>query len=221
MKFKIREARLKESVGYDSEGNPLSPEQVAFFKNSKVRDRQGRLLVCYHGSSASFDTFDPNFIGTDNKLGLGFYFTNGKKLQFQYDAVYKCYLNIVNPVYEGTDLFDDVLEFESAELSEGKSVGKVLGGIQLSFGIDGVIGDPNNHDAIVAFNSNQIKAITNKNPSNGYNINESAINEVYPNKGESKEDFIKRFMSVTKDEYPDRKTRFAVANSYWERRNKK
>ena len=37
--------------------------------------------------------------------------------------------------------------------------------------------------------------------------------EVYPNKGESKKDFIKRFMSVTKDEYPDIKQRFAVANS--------
>ena len=47
-----------------------------------------------------------------------------------------------------------------------------------------------------------------------------SLNEVYPNKGESKKDFISRFMSVTKDEYPDQKQRFAIANSYWERRNK-
>ena len=47
------------------------------------------------------------------------------------------------------------------------------------------------------------------------------INEVYPNKGESKKDFIARFMSVTKDEYPDVKQRYAVANSYWDRRNKR
>ena len=46
------------------------------------------------------------------------------------------------------------------------------------------------------------------------------LNEVYPNKGESKKDFIARFMEVTKDEYPDRSQRFAVANSYWDRRNK-
>lgn len=45
------------------------------------------------------------------------------------------------------------------------------------------------------------------------------LNEVYPNKGESKKDFISRFMSVTKDEYPDRKQRYAVALSYWNRRN--
>lgn len=51
-------------------------------------------------------------------------------------------------------------------------------------------------------------------------INEKELNEVYPNKGESKDDFISRFMSVTKNEYPDRKQRYAVALSYWDRRNK-
>ena len=49
---------------------------------------------------------------------------------------------------------------------------------------------------------------------------EKTITEVYPNKGESKEDFISRFMSVTKDEYPDQKQRYAVALSYWDRRDK-
>lgn len=47
------------------------------------------------------------------------------------------------------------------------------------------------------------------------------LDEIYPNEGESKKDFISRFMSVTKDEYPDVKQRYAVANSYWDRRNKK
>lgn len=46
------------------------------------------------------------------------------------------------------------------------------------------------------------------------------LHEVYPNKGESKNDFIARFMSVTKDEYPNEKQRYAVALSYWDRRNK-
>jgi hypothetical protein len=46
------------------------------------------------------------------------------------------------------------------------------------------------------------------------------LNEVYPNKGENKKDFISRFMSATKDEYPDQKQRYAVALSYWNRRNK-
>lgn len=47
------------------------------------------------------------------------------------------------------------------------------------------------------------------------------INEVYPNKGESKKDFISRFVSATKDEYPDIKQRYAIANAYYDRRNKK
>lgn len=47
------------------------------------------------------------------------------------------------------------------------------------------------------------------------------LDEVYPNKGESKKDFINRFMGVTTKEYPDVKQRYAVANSYWERRDRK
>lgn len=49
----------------------------------------------------------------------------------------------------------------------------------------------------------------------------SRLQDVEPNKDESKEDFIARFMSETKEEYPDEKQRYAVANSYWERRNLK
>ena len=52
-------------------------------------------------------------------------------------------------------------------------------------------------------------------------LNKSDLLEVYPQKGETKSDFINRFMRVTGSEYPDVKQRYAVANSYWERRNKK
>ena len=51
-------------------------------------------------------------------------------------------------------------------------------------------------------------------------INDS-VKDVDPREGESKEDFIARFMSETKEEYPDEKQRFAVANSYWERKHTK
>ena len=52
-------------------------------------------------------------------------------------------------------------------------------------------------------------------------LNKSDLLEVYPQKGETKSDFINRFMRVTGAEYPDVKQRYAVANSYWERRNLK
>lgn len=47
------------------------------------------------------------------------------------------------------------------------------------------------------------------------------LNEVYPQKGETKSDFINRFMRATAKEYPDVKQRYAVAYSYWNRRNLK
>ena len=46
----------------------------------------------------------------------------------------------------------------------------------------------------------------------------SKINDVNPRKGENRKDFLARFMKETEKEYPDRKQRFAVANSYWEKR---
>ena len=70
---------IKESVETDSEGNPLSPEQVAFFKNSKIRDGQGRLLVCYHYSPSKFNTFNTN-LSKNGYVGKGFYFSPDKKI---------------------------------------------------------------------------------------------------------------------------------------------
>ena len=54
-----------------------------------------------------------------------------------------------------------------------------------------------------------------------FKLVEDKLNEIYPDEGESKKDFISRFMSATKDEYPDVKQRYAVANSYWKRRDKR
>lgn len=47
-----------------------------------------------------------------------------------------------------------------------------------------------------------------------------ALNEVYPQKNETKSDFINRFMRVTAKEYPNVKQRYAVANSYWDKHSK-
>lgn len=51
-------------------------------------------------------------------------------------------------------------------------------------------------------------------------ISLDSINDVTPNAGESKEDFIARFMKETKNEYPDIKQRLAVAYSYWKNKGK-
>ena len=49
VKDNIPERRF--SVGQDSEGRELSAEQQEFFKDSKVRDENGNLLVMYHGTT--------------------------------------------------------------------------------------------------------------------------------------------------------------------------
>ena len=49
---------------------------------------------------------------------------------------------------------------------------------------------------------------------------QESLNEVHPQKNETKSDFINRFMRVTAKEYPNVKQRYAVANSYWDKHSK-
>ena len=42
---------IKKSLDVDSEGNTLSKQQQEYFKESKVRDENGNLLVVYHGTT--------------------------------------------------------------------------------------------------------------------------------------------------------------------------
>lgn len=50
-----------------------------------------------------------------------------------------------------------------------------------------------------------------------YETTHNSIKDVEPNEGEDKQSFISRFMRATKEEYPDRKQRLAVAYSYWDK----
>ena len=237
-------------VEYDNEGNPLSPEQSKFFINSKIRDRKDRLLVCYHGTDAEFDIFSKGDIGfhfgtegsakerrdykgNPDKWNINKFYLNIKNpLTFEYDVGDWYGNNIISHIIESR-----IIELEDDEIRKLQQMGygsKVSSEESTRFikkflkekGFDGIRYVNAYEDAdswsYIAFYPNQIKSIYNKNPSNSDNINEEKeLNEVYPNKGESKEDFISRFMSVTKDEYPDVKQRYAIALSYWDRRNKK
>ena len=65
----------------DSAGNELTAEQQEYFKDSKVRDAEGNLLVVYHGSPSKFTVFDHRKLNTHgNAHGRGFYFTETKGL---------------------------------------------------------------------------------------------------------------------------------------------
>ncbi len=102
----------------NSNGETLSKGQQEYFKDSKVRDADGRLRVAYHGT--------PNGVFTEFKLsegshsslmaqyGAGFYFDTDKTSAKRYTSavnktsgvsnpkVYEVYLNITNPL-EVTD----------------------------------------------------------------------------------------------------------------------
>ena len=110
-----------------------------------------------HGTDADFNKFDYSYIGDDNKLGLGFYFTNNEKLQFKYDYEKTAYLKFEKPIFDNNPILDDILRRESDLRESGLSQEETLKKIQSEFGYDGIIAEYNRR-ALVAFNPEQIKS---------------------------------------------------------------
>lgn len=99
----------------DSDGNELSEEQVEFFKDSKVRDANGNLLVVRHGTNAEFNVFDFSKIGSANGKaeGYGFYFSDDYEITSRYGKNQKeVYLNITKP------LSKDKITIQKAEFTK-------------------------------------------------------------------------------------------------------
>ena len=179
--MKFRFAILKEELSneYDSEGNQLTKEQAEFFKNSKVRDEQGRLLVCRHSTESEFDEFQYKYL-SEGKLGYGFYFIRDEQQRERERQLYKtnyspkyrkaCYLNVTNPAYDEdvSDIIQAQWDFE--EQNESASQKEIIDFTNHKFNCDGIISYDRN--SVVCFYPNQIKSITNKNPTNSNNINE-------------------------------------------------
>lgn len=113
-----QESKTKYSLT-DNQGRQLSEQQQEYFKDSKVRDNEGRLLEVYHGtpSQDNFAVFDPNRAGENTLSGeYGLYFTDSKEFadDFSYERlesdsmffdikgekgnVYTNYLNVTNPL---------------------------------------------------------------------------------------------------------------------------
>ena len=221
------EGKLGESALYsdrDSEGNALSAEQQEFFKDSKVRDKKGNLMVVYHGTTANFNTF--------RKGDVGFHFgTKGAargRVGFGKNVTIKeVYLNITNPIVFDEDLgswdanymltkelykrgiltkeeaesvlfTDDKLYHRSTEASN-----KRLASVLLEKGYDG-IAYQNTHEtkkattSYIVFNSNQAKEVTNKTPTSNPDIRYSD-REIQP---------------ITDAEYEALKKHFGVTSNF-------
>lgn len=181
----------------DNQGRELTKEQQEFFKDSKVRDSEGRLLEVYHGSENEFNIFDIDRAGArGSHYTSGFYFTNSEESAKDYAThkgkVYKTYLNITNPYIPSADIinkdgsvtfapsfyeefeqkFKDKLPIDWKELNSARK-GTAARYILQDMGYDGVI----NGHVYVAFEPNQIKNVDNTNPTDDADIRYSLSTE--------------------------------------------
>ena len=120
----------------DSEGRQLSNEQSEYFKDSAVRDKDGNLMVLYHGTQNDFTVFDiarsgENYEGGWSEYGEGIYLTPDKKTAEYYGdnagrgrevklmevyANIKSLFNVNDPV--DFDISDLVQKYELTEFDE-------------------------------------------------------------------------------------------------------
>ncbi len=108
----------------DSEGRELSTEQREYFKDSKIKDANGNLKVMHHGSHESFTVFDKKKARSSGTYGNGFYFTDSKSHAGTYGDSYDVYLNITNPLQDGTnDITKDQLRKFVEAIAEEEDYG--------------------------------------------------------------------------------------------------
>ena len=93
----------KYSLSQDSQGRELSKEQQEYFKDSKVRDDEGRLIPMYHGTpSGDFTIFHPgSYFSSNKEYAQGYENTWASSISSGKEATnpktYEVYLNITNP----------------------------------------------------------------------------------------------------------------------------
>ena len=118
----------------DSEGRKLSKKQLEFFKDSKVVDKDGNLLVVYHGTKSDFTIFDKSKGGESNSIAdIGFWFTPSKQGAERWaenawwgdneqGKAMAAYLKIENPtIYETTDNDSKEVVLKERDLHQKRS----------------------------------------------------------------------------------------------------
>ena len=170
----------------DSQGRTLTEAQAKFFADSKVRDEQGNLLVVYHGTLAKeLYKFNKDFIGSRFSFDdRGFFFIDRKSIADDYatsdfghekGSVIPCYIFGKKPLvinsnylkkngYPRRALIDDDCigfwdSFQGAILDDFDEADA-----------DCIIIDDGMSRMVVAFEPNQIKSITNENPTKNEDI---------------------------------------------------
>lgn len=145
----------------DSEGRKLSEAQQEFFKDSKVRDEEGRLLTVYHGSDKEFFVFDSTKARANMDIQGSFFSPWEIDAQGYGGKVGEYYLNIVNPASEA-------MGYKALKKFQGQNGAGIKAREYLqSLGYDGV---NNGGEEYIAFESNQIKSVTNQTPTENPDI---------------------------------------------------
>ncbi|HHW89693.1 MAG TPA: hypothetical protein GX745_02155 [Clostridiales bacterium] len=161
----------------DSKGRKLTKEQQEFFKESKVRDEQGRLIAVYHGTDADFNVFDRTKFRSYSMTSYdlpAFYFTPDKRQAKDYGSrVIEAYINITNPL---------IAEDQLPTLKEGESPNESYNRL-VEEGYDGIIipAEELSDTEYIAFHPNQIKSVENINPTQNEDIRYSldGINPIF------------------------------------------
>lgn len=192
----------KAIVEFDSDYQELTLAQTKYFKNSKVRNSNGQLYVCYHGTSHEFNTFD---------TASARWFTPNVDYAEVFGNKYllKVYLNITKPLYLGDidDYFWDEDNYDEINdtfpvTTTVKNIAKRLNiDVQLlidiferydytnnvyrltnspefkqlavEHGFDGLQAEETCDITFGIFDANQVKLVTNLNPTSSSVINEA------------------------------------------------
>lgn len=166
----------------DSNGRELTDRQVAYFQDSKVRDKDGNLLVMYHGTDA-YKEINVFKKGKSGYLGGGIYLTSDKAYAERYankngykGTIYETYVNAENPlVVTSVDVAREILKaiygtdtVWKKRTEKQASVTDLITNADINKlrakGYDGILWDYANSIEISVFESNQIKRVDNENP---------------------------------------------------------
>ena len=176
----------------DSQGRELTREQQEFFRDSKITDAEGRLLVLYHGTTA-YGEITRFRRGRSGWLGPGIYLASRQADAKRYaDAMgegngqlYELYANVINPlvVTEGNPVpeilraaygRDSIYKSRSAKQGNDTHIitpadikklqGKGYDGIQWNFG---------GNTEVSVFSAEQIKRVDNQTPTSDPDIRRS------------------------------------------------
>lgn len=176
----------------DSQGRNLTAEQQEFFRDSKITDAEGRLLVLYHGTT-TYGEITKFRRGRSGWLGPGIYLASRRSDAQRYaDAMgegngqlYELYANVTNPlvVTEGNPVpeilraaygRDSIYKSRSAKQGNDTHIitpadikklqGKGYDGIQWNFG---------GNTEVSVFSTEQIKRVDNQTPTSDADIRRS------------------------------------------------